>query len=202
MKDFFALSKEKPLGDLVRTLLIMSVNFVETRFISRIPTEDVRVGLLLLLNPIRQMILALNDDDPRNDEQIRELWLKFTNTDLANFSDEVLQKNIARIEEEDLRIVVAFVATNAIKILRLVTDEEKDNTAQLQAFWNEFVKDPNTHQVVLEHIMEPVLSGVIKDEDTVQFILDLIATALKSGTTLIEKKIAERIALKLSPQLA
>lgn len=202
MKDFFALSKEKPLGDLVRTLLIMSVNFVETRFISRIPTEDVRVGLLLLLNPIRQMILALNDDDPKNDEQIRELWLKFTNTDLANFSDEVLQKNIARIEEEDLRIVVAFVATNAIKILRLVTDEEKDNTAQLQAFWNEFVKDPNTHQVVLEHIMEPVLSGVIKDEDTVQFILDLIATALKSGTTLIEKKIAERIALKLSPQLA
>lgn len=202
MKDFFALSKEKPLGDLVRTLLIMSVDFVETRFISRIPTEDVRVGLLLLLNPIRQMILALNDDDPKNDEQIRELWLKFTNTDLANFSDEVLQKNIARIEEEDLRIVVAFVATNAIKILRLVTDEEKDNTAQLQAFWNEFVKDPNTHQVVLEHIMEPVLSGVIKDEDTVQFILDLIATALKSGTTLIEKKIAERIALKLSPQLA
>ena len=54
-------------------------------FIKRIPDANVRIGLSLLLNPIRGMIKVLSDEDPKNAQQVRDIWKKFTNTDLSDY---------------------------------------------------------------------------------------------------------------------
>lgn len=175
------MSKEKTklISDVIKMLLLSFLNGIDKFLIKRIPVEDVRIGLTMLLSPIRSMINALNDDEPKNDEQVRELWRKFSNTDLADYSETTLQKLIATIKNEHIRPALSTIVVPTVNMLRIVTDENPDNEAQLEMLWMSFLRNPETHDVVLEHLLEPMLSSVIKNPDLVEYILQTIADILE-----------------------
>jgi hypothetical protein len=171
--------KTKLISDVIKMLLLSFLNGIDKFLIKRIPVEDVRIGLTMLLSPIRSMINALNDDEPKNDEQVRELWRKFSNTDLADYSETTLHKLIATIKNEHIRPALSTIVVPTVNMLRIVTDEDPDNEAQLETLWMSFLRNPETHDVVLDHLLEPMLSSVIKNPDLVEYILQTIADILE-----------------------
>ena len=132
----------------------------------------------MLLAPIRQMINALNDQDPQNAEQVEALWKKFANTDLADYSQSTLSNLIGTIKDPNLRPALSTLVVPTVNMLRIVTDDDPNNEAQIKTQWQAFVKDPSTHKVVLDHMLAPTLYGLIKNVELVEYILSVIADIL------------------------
>lgn len=195
-------TKIKILSKLAANLVLMAIAFIETRLIDRIPVEDVKVGMKLLLQPIRNMVVALSDDEPRNNEQLRELWRKFANVELSDYTENTIRNLVAKIKNPKVQRPIGTVAVPVVNMIRIFTDNNPDNDRQVEELWKAFVKDPATHATVLEDLLEPVLRGAIKDEATVNFILTLIAEALKQGTGNLSKEQAARIVNLYSASVA
>ncbi len=92
--------KVKLISDTIKMIVFAALNAIEKFFIARIPVERVRTGMTILLSPIRQMVIALNDQDPENGEQVETLWKKFANTDLADYSENTLANLIDSIKDQ------------------------------------------------------------------------------------------------------
>lgn len=176
------MQKVKLISKTLAWVLLTALNFVETRFIDRIPNMDVRTGAKLLLDPIRKMIDALSDEEPRNEEQVLQLWRQFINTDFADFGAVQLDKLVKGIENEQLRGVLSILISPAIDLTRAMTDENPANDKQALAILNQFIENPDVHEVFLNDLLKPILEKVVKDPATVAFILTLVAQALENAT--------------------
>ena len=194
------MANAKPISDLVASLLRIALNYVERQLITKIDDEDARAWANLHLSPLRQTIADLNDDNPENREQVLLTWRKFLNTDFSDQTSLQLSKWLDKIGNPDTREVLAYVLGEVVNTLRLLTDEDADNSEQLKATWTAFVKNPVTHGILLEHLLRPALEGTKMDENTIAFILELVAEALKLGTSQIPNK--EAIADKLLASVA
>jgi hypothetical protein len=170
--------KVKLISDTIKLIVFAALNAIEKFFISRIPVERVRTGMTILLSPIRQMVTALNDQDPENGEQVEALWKKFANTDLADYSENTLDGLIGNIKDNNLRPALATIVKPTVGMLRIVTDQDPDNEAQIKAQWKGFIEDPSVHKVVLDHMIAPTLYGMIKNKELVEYILATIADLL------------------------
>lgn len=171
--------KVKIISDVLRMLLLSFVNGLDRFLIERIPVVDVKIGVKMLLSPVRKMIDALNDLEPENEAQVREVWRKFANEDLTDYSEATIQKLVSGIKNEHLRPALAHLTVPTVEMLRIVTDNDKDDQRQLQELWDMFVKSADTHDVVLDHLLAPFLYGTIKNPELVEYILQTIADLLK-----------------------
>jgi len=189
--------KVKIISNVAASLILAALKLIDSLFISKIPNADVKAGLRLLLNPIRGMVQALSDENPRNAEQVAEIWTKWAGTDLVGFSGDKIQGLIARIENPQFQKPLSILVVPTLNMIQIFTDDDPNNAEQLKNNWLEFIASPDTHQVVLNDLLEPALSGVIQDEATLAIILSLIAEALEKGTGSLGKEKAEAIAKEL-----
>jgi len=173
------MKKVKIISAALAWVILTSLEFIKTRFVDRIPDMDVRTGVLLLLNPVREMVKALSDEEPRNAEQVRELWRKFVNTDFSDFSQVQLEKLIGGVKNDRVRNVLSVLVTPSISLTRAYTDENPANDEQAREILNAFLENPDVHEVVLTDLLRPILEKTVKDPSTVAFILSLVAQALR-----------------------
>lgn len=173
------MAKKKIISDILASALLFALNLVENRFIDKIPVPDVRMGAKLLLSPIRNMIKAASDDIPENADQIRAIWRRFINTDFADFGAVQLDKLVAGIKNARLKAILSILVSPSIELTRAMTDENPANDEQAKEILDNFLRNPDTHEVVLQDLLRPILEKTIKDPGTVAFILSLIAEALK-----------------------
>ncbi len=174
------MAKKRIISRLVAGAILVSLNFIERRFINNLPGDDIRATLKLLLVPIRGMVNALSDGDPRNAEQVRELFKKFTNKDVSDFVDDKIIEIANKIAHEDGKKVVLHFALKSTNVIRLFTDEDPDNKRQLTLWLKDLYDDPDTHEIVFGNLLEPALEKHL-DEETVDFIISLIRQALQNG---------------------
>ncbi len=172
------MAKVKLISDTLKALLLAFLHGLDKFLVQRIPVEDVRIGISMLLAPVKKMVYALNDDEPKNDEQVRELWRKFANQDLSDYSETTLSKLISGIKDENIRPALTALVQPTVGMLRIVTDEIPENEAQLKELWEGFLKNPQTHDVVLNHLLAPMLYGFVNNKDLVEYILGVIADIL------------------------
>jgi hypothetical protein len=192
------MAKVKVISNVVASIIKIMLNYIESKFVAKIPSLDVRQGIILLLDPIRKMLDALSDEEPRNKEQVTAIWRNFVNTDFADYSNVQLEKLVSGIEQDQLRAILAVIVTPAIELMRAVTDDEPANDEQAKAILDKFLANPDVHEVVLHDLLKPILLKAIKDEATVAIILTIIAEAIKNavgGSLNNEQK--KRVAKKL-----
>jgi hypothetical protein len=197
--------KIKVISNTLAWIIQASLNFVENRFIGRIPNSDVRAGAKLLLDPIRKMVKALSDEEPRNEEQIRDLWRQFINTDFTDYSAAQLDKLVSGIGNEQLKAVLATLIAPAMDLTRAVTDDNPANDEQAKEILDKFIENPDAHDVLLSDILAPVLRRVINDEPTVAFILTIIGQALENlgeGESSLDAERRAEIVKKISAEVA
>lgn len=194
--------KIRVISKTIASLVLFAINFIEKKFVEKVPNDDVRAGLKLLLNPIRGMVNALSDENPRNAEQIAELWKKWAGNDLVNFGDARLQVLIGNIENDQLRRPLSIIVVPTLNMVRIFTDDNPNNVDQLKENWLSFISSQETHEVVLVDLLEPALDKIL-DKEVVDFILAIITEALEQQFGDFgedkAKEIAEKLKAKMRP---
>lgn len=175
-------SKEKPIGDVLRVMLVTALNFIESALLKRIESERIDTGLSLVVARLKQVVAALNDENPDNKAQVLEIVNEFFNVDFSDFAKQVVSEEIARIDDENVRKIAQYALDRSIDLVKLLTDENLDNKAQFQAFLDFWGKSEETHDILLYAILEPLLRKTNLGEDWIEGILEIIAIALKGQT--------------------
>ena len=144
------MSKEKPIGDVARAIINLSLNLAESQVKNRVTDETLLKGVNTALPLIREIVEELNDDNPDNAKQIKETLLAWTNEPLADYLETVLAELESKLENPHERLLVGFLGANVIAILRLMTDLEPDNVEQIRNYWKD-------EEVLITNLLLPAL---------------------------------------------
>jgi hypothetical protein len=170
--------KLKPIGDISATIMRLFLNFTGAQLEKKIGNEDVKDGVMLAFPLAKTIIEVLNDEIPENDKQVREALLDHINGPVADFLDRILGQKIEPIENEDVEALLVFIKDKAISALRLITDDDAQNKAQLDLFFDELMRDPQFHALVIDRILIPIAVKAGATEEWVEFLREVIQTTL------------------------
>jgi hypothetical protein len=185
------LAKDKPISDMLRVLLDMSLGFFKSRILQRVDLDEehLRKGIETGFIPLESIVRVLNDDDPNNKEQVRTLMLEWVNGPVSELVEDIFKDLIGKSKDENLRVVFSTILGLGVATLKIYSDKDDDNDTQLKALLKEFIESPETHSVVLEHLVRPMLVKAIKDEAWVSYLMELLRAALKGLDTLRATKL-------------
>jgi ABC-type phosphate transport system substrate-binding protein len=133
------------------------------------------------LEPVKQTAVVLGDDNPRNAEQVEAVWKNFAHLDLDDFAENEVLLALQKIENPDIKKVLETLAVPTVSLLRIVTDDDKNDQAQIKQLFDGFIKDEQTQAVALEHIVIPFLVNKIKDESLRDFVIEFLRGALSDN---------------------
>lgn len=112
--------------------------------IAKTGLESVKLRLL-------QTTSALADADPDDTEQLEKIWLQnFVGQDLHQIGSEQFQMGLAKIQDERLKRIAAHLGGYGLEIIKLVTDDNPNNEAQLREHLASFFEDPETEAIIVE----------------------------------------------------
>lgn len=150
---------------------------IESLFISKVKSQVVQEGLRLTLNPVRATVNALADGEPRNAEQVEAIWKEFTNVQVTQFADQKIHDALLKIEDEHVRGGLSTISMPIVNMLRIVTDANPKDGQQIKEMWLQFIQDPNTHEVVAEHLVIPMIEAKINNAELAQLLKTLLKGA-------------------------
>jgi hypothetical protein len=168
--------KIKIISSMLAGIIIGALNIVENR-IKRIDNELVKTGLLSLLSPIRNVVRAISDENPENGDQIKEIFRKYANQDVADLA----QKNILDVVDKIKGIArrpLSYLTVPVVDMLRILTDENPANEKQIEDRWETVLEDESFHEIVLVDLFEPVLERAGVDEEWRAFLVESLREAL------------------------
>jgi hypothetical protein len=173
------MAKVKLISGFVAMAMLKALDIVLSR-IKQIKSEYARNGLTVIVMQLRGLIMVLSDADPNNDEQIKALFKKFANTDLADYAQSSILSLLDKIKSTLVKRPLSYLAVPIIDMLRYYTDDNPNNDAQVEARWKAVLADSNFHVIILDDLLEPALDGTGMDDEWKSFILDMIKEALES----------------------
>ena len=177
------MSKDKrPISDVVKAVANLGLNFTEGMVEKKVQNPMVEDGIKLVFPLVRQLLEALNDDNPANAEQVRAIILKWINTDLANFVEKAADHVLTNTKDPAHFALLDFAQLNAVRILRVYTDENKDNKAQLDAYFQETIQGEELEELAKFAVLGPILDKANASPDLKLFVekaLDFVFEAVR-----------------------
>ena len=177
------MSKDKrPISDVVKAVANLGLNFTEGMVEKKVQNPMVEDGIKLVFPLVRQLLEALNDDNPANAEQVRAIILKWINTDLANFVEKAADHVLTNTKDPAHFALLDFAQLNAVRILRMYTDENADNKAQLDAYFKEAIQGEELEELAKFAVLGPVLDKANASPDLKVFVekaLDFVFEAVR-----------------------
>ena len=177
------MSKDKrPISDVVKAVANLGLNFTEGMVEKKVQNPMVEDGIKLVFPLVRQLLEALNDDNPANAEQVRAIILKWINNDLANFVEKAADHVLTNTKDPAHFALLDFAQLNAVRILRMYTDENKDNKAQLDAYFKEAIQGEELEELAKFAVLGPILDKANASPDLKVFVekaLDFVFEAVR-----------------------
>ena len=177
------MSKDKrPISDVVKAVANLGLNFTEGMVEKKVQNPMVEDGIKLVFPLVRQLLEALNDDNPANAEQMRAIILKWINNDLANFVEKAADHVLTNTKDPAHFALLDFAQLNAVRILRMYTDENKDNKAQMDAYFKETIQGEELEELAKFAVLGPILDKANASPDLKVFVekaLDFVFEAVR-----------------------
>ena len=177
------MSKDKrPISDVVKAVANLGLNFTEGMVEKKVQNPMVEDGIKLVFPLVRQLLEVLNDDNPANAEQVRAIILKWINTDLANFVEKAADNVLTNTKDPAHFALLDFAQLNAVRILRVYTDENVDNKAQMDAYFKEAIQGEELEELAKFAVLGPILDKANASPDLKVFVekaLDLVFEAVR-----------------------
>jgi len=177
------MSKDKrPISDVVKAVANLGLNFTEGMVEKKVQNPMVEDGIKLVFPLVRQLLEALNDDNPANAEQVRAIILKWINTDLANFVEKAADHVLTNTKDPAHFALLDFATLNAVRILRVYTDENADNKAQMDAYFKEAIQGEELEELAKFAVLGPILDKANASPDLKLFVekaLDFVFEAVR-----------------------
>ena len=177
------MSKDKrPISDVVKAVANLGLNFTEGMVEKKVQNPMVEDGIKLVFPLVRQLLEALNDDNPANADQVRAIILKWINTDLANFVEKAADHVLTNTKDPAHFALLDFAQLNAVRILRVYTDENVDNKAQMDAYFKEAIQGEELEELAKFAVLGPILDKANASPDLKVFVekaLDFVFEAVR-----------------------
>jgi hypothetical protein len=173
--------KVKVISDLFASIAKLGLNFTEGQIEKKVPNEIAQRGALLFLKPSRDIVVALNDDNPANADQVRTVVLNWVHDDLADYLEDVFALYGGKVSDPSKRALLLFLAQVAVDVLQLMSDHETDNGEQLEAYFEGLLKNPDTRQFLKDAFLSPVLKKAGASDEIVKLVgsaVDVLFDAL------------------------
>lgn len=165
------MSKDKrPISDVVKAVANLGLNFTEGMVEKKVQNPMVEDGIKLVFPLVRQLLEALNDDNPANAEQVRAIILKWINTDLANFVEKAADHVLTNTKDPAHFALLDFATSNAVGILRMYTDENADNKAQLDEYFKKTIQGEELEELAKFAVLGPILDKANASPDLKVFV--------------------------------
>jgi predicted RND superfamily exporter protein len=176
------MGKDKPVNDVMRVIMLSSLKFFRTQVLKRIDdqNEHLEKGVEISFMPVEDIILALNDDNPDNKEQVTAIILEWINGPVADLIEDIFTDLIEKNDDENLKAVFSQVLMLGIQVLKVYTDNDEKNKEQLKLIFDKFIESPETQVLLTDNILKPVLVKIIKDEKWAEYIVNLVKNSLAS----------------------
>jgi hypothetical protein len=119
-----------------------------------------KAGLESVKNRLIQTTSALADADPNDTEQLEKIWLKqFVGEDVYEIGAEQFQAGLAKIQSERLKRLAAHIGRYGLEVVKLVTDDDPNNEAQLREHLAKFFEDAETEAIIVEDYVRAGLTA-------------------------------------------
>ena len=149
--------KVKAISDLFAAIAKLGLNFAENQIEKKIANDLAQRGALLFLQPTRDIVLALNDDQSDNAGQVKELILDWVNADLSEYLEDLADAGIAKVKDEKGKALLIFAADVITDVLRLITDDEEENDKQIKAYFERLVASETFQTLVIQILLGAIL---------------------------------------------
>ena len=169
--------KAKPVSDLAKSIANLGLNFAENQVEKKIGDPFVEKGVKLVFPVTRELLEVLNDDNPANAEQVKDLVLSFVNEDLTAFLGEVSERLLAKVDDAHHVALLQFAFKTAIGILKAYTDEEANNKAQVQEMVHGLIDSGELLNIAKLAIVAPALDKAGASDDLKAFIVKAMDVA-------------------------
>jgi hypothetical protein len=162
-----------PIRGIAKVILSLLTK-LSTLFLNRIQDLEIRMIASGLLQSASDTIEVLSDQDPNDGEQLRKVFNKLLSTGdfKKGFQLELLEK-IQKLPDEHARQALTILNANVFPVADLLTDEEKDNSAQIKTHLVNFLRGEEGMQF-LSSLFKLVLPPAVADTLVVVIIETLI----------------------------
>jgi len=176
------MSKDKPINDVMRAIMLASLKFFRSQVLKRIDDQNVNLekGVEVSFMPVEDIILALNDDNPDNKEQVTAIILEWINGPVADLIEDIFKDLIEKNDDENIKAVFSQILMLGIDVLKAYTDDDQKNKEQLKLIFDKFIESPQTQVLITDNILKPLLVKLIKDEKWAEYIVNLVKNSLAS----------------------
>ncbi len=149
--------KVKAISDLFAAIAKLGLNFAENQIEKKIANDLAQRGALLFLQPTRDIVLALNDDQADNAGQVKDIILNWVNADLSEYLEDLADAGIAKVKDEKGKALLVFAADVITDVLRLITDDEEENDKQIEAYFEKLVASEAFQAIVIQILLGAIL---------------------------------------------
>lgn len=140
MKDNTAKEYKAPIRGIARLILSLLTK-LSSLFLNRIKDLEIRMMASGLLESASKTVDVLSDANPNDADQMRQVMNELVSG--GEFKKGVqleLLSKIQKLENEAVRKALTILNANAFPVTSLLTDDDKNNTAQVKEFLIEFLR--------------------------------------------------------------
>jgi hypothetical protein len=162
--------KTKVISDVLAAIAKLALNFTETQVQKKVKNELSEEGILLFLPATRDLIKVLNDEDPNNSAQVKDVVLDWVHGPLADYVGKLGQHLAGQTDNENQKAVALFAVKVSTELLKIYSDDEKDNKAQVTAFFESMLDDATFRALLMDAIIAPLLKRAKAGDDFIELI--------------------------------
>lgn len=167
--------KVKPISDVAKTVMNMSLNFFKSQVLKRVKDNQLATkGVEVAFIPISNTITVLNDEDGENQKQVTKVVLDWVNQPLAEYLDNIFTGLIEKHDDVNVEKLLMFAKNVILGVMKLYSDDDMENNVQLKLMFNNLLQDPETEKLLLQNVFKPLIEKKIKDTDTVEHIIQIL----------------------------
>lgn len=169
------------LSKLWARIVVTAIGAVDTFLISKIKNPTIQAAMRMNIAPLKATATVLSDENPRDDEQIEQIWRNHVGTNVASFTETELGKAIAKIQDPNLQVVLLTLSFPIVNVLRIVSDDDVHDGEQLERELKAFINSDESQRVLIENVLVPFLTKRISDEGVRDLILTILRELLDGG---------------------
>jgi hypothetical protein len=170
--------KVKAISDLFAAIAKLGLNFAENQIEKKIANDLAQRGALLFLQPTRDIVVALNDQDEKNTAQVKAIILDWVNDNLSEYLEELSAVGIDKIKDSTGKAVLHFASKVVIDILILMSDDEKENDKQIEQYFQDLLSSGELRNLILASLLPALLAKAKAGEAVADVILKAAEIAL------------------------
>lgn len=161
-------------ASILKNALNILVGFISTK----IKDPIAQTAWLDTLEPTKDIIDALSDDNLADNEQVAAVIKEYTHDKAIPLAREFTTNKIKLIDDEKLRQFLLTISDPVFTAGDLATNETPQNTPEILTYIEEWMEDAVTQEVLLGYLLEPLLKKAVSNPNVNKIILGQIKAIL------------------------